>query len=258
MSSSINNLNEQNFISAIEKINIPDWNLSNVNYLEFFWKGYSLYIKYSLTGETIEINTSGDIKHKVKEAISELFEDIEHNINMGGCYWLWTNEPIHHYLHTHKTPETFDGGEVIYNGISDKGLFNRVLHHLFGNENQAWSGIGIDIYKNKPKSHFKKACSPKGKIPVLKTESGDYRGLDYVEMLYDLNLSSDELDYIRNNKKSNTFFFRNGICLTDDKHKGYTYRVYFTPGETETYRNHIESSWRNSYGLPRLCSYIKR
>ncbi len=25
----------------------------------------------------------------------------------GGCYWIWTNEPVKHSLHKHKTPDKF-------------------------------------------------------------------------------------------------------------------------------------------------------
>lgn len=258
MQNSISNLNECDFINTIKKIQIPKWDLSNIEYLEFYWDDDNLYLKYSLNKITSKININSNTKNNVKSTIKNIFNQSNQNINMGGCYWLWTNEPIHHYLHTHKTPDKFDGGEIIYNGISDKGLINRVLHHIFGNEKQAWSGIGIDIYKYTPPSHFKKAYSEKGKIPLLKNSIGEYNTIKYKNMLHELNLSKDEIKYINDNHNNNVFYFRNGICLTDDKHKGYKYRIYFTPGETETYRNYIESSWRDMYGLPRLCSYSKR
>jgi hypothetical protein len=84
----------------------------------------------------------------------------------GGCYWIWTNEPIKHSLHKHKTPNSFEGGVVIYNGIAKNDVKGRIFHHLFGFEDAGWSGISLDIYTNKSVSHRKKACSQSGKFHI--------------------------------------------------------------------------------------------
>ena len=50
----------------------------------------------------------------------------------GGCYWIWTNEPVKHSLHKHNTPKLLNGGEIIYNGIAKDDVKGRIFHHLFG------------------------------------------------------------------------------------------------------------------------------
>lgn len=253
------NQNELKFINAIKKIDIPNYNLSNIPFFEFYWDGGILKVKYSLTDESIEINLIGDVLINVKQAIKKLLEHNKYYMNVGGCYWIWTNEPIHHYLHNHQTPKKFNGGEIIYNGISNKRFIDRILYHIFGCDTQTWSAMGIDIYTHKePNSHFKKACSQHGRVSMIKNINGEYVKINDLNTLYNLNLSKYETQFINKNKQNKTFYFRNGICLTDKKHQGFNYKIYFIIGKTETYRNYIESMWRNKYGLPRLCSYINR
>jgi hypothetical protein len=166
----------------------------------------------------------------------------------GGCYWIWTNEPIKHSLHKHKTPNSFEGGVVIYNGIAKDDVKGRIFHHLFGFEDAGWSGISLDIYTNKSVSHRKKACSQSGKVPYL-----DNKPIRNREQLLELHLSETERNYIVNSKLD-VYFFRNGINLTDDKHNIYDFKIFYITGLTSLYLEHIEKQWRES-GLPQLCSY---
>lgn len=139
----------------------------------------------------------------------------------GGCYWIWTNEPVKHSLHKHRTPDLFSGGEIIYNGIGKDDVKGRIFHHLFGFEDAGWSGISIDIYTKKSISHRKKACATTGKVPFL-----DKQPIKKREQLLQLHLSKSEIDYISKNNL-NMYFFRNGINITDTKHKKYDFRVYY-------------------------------
>lgn len=166
----------------------------------------------------------------------------------GGCYWIWTNEPVKHSLHRHKTPNLFEGGEVIYNGIAKDDVKGRVLHHLFGSEDAGWSGISIDIYTKGSVSHRKKACSPSGKVPYLINEP-----IRNKEQLLKLHLSENECNYIKKNDFE-VYFFRNGINITEAKHNIYGFKVFYITGLTSLYLEHIEKQWRG-FGLPKLCSY---
>jgi hypothetical protein len=166
----------------------------------------------------------------------------------GGCYWIWTNEPIKHSLHKHKTPDIFDNGEVIYNGIAKDNVKDRIFHHLFGSEDAGWSGISLDIYTKNSRSHRKKACSPSGKVPYL-----DKKPIRNKKQLLQLHLSKKERDYI-SKKRSRIFYFRNGIDIRNNKHKNYDFKVFFITGLTCLYLEYIEKKWRE-IGLPKLCSY---
>jgi hypothetical protein len=174
----------------------------------------------------------------------------------GGCYWIWTNEPVIHTLHKHEIPKPFKGGEIIYNGIAKDDVKGRIFHHLFGYEDAGWSGISVDIYTNKSVSHRKKACSKNGKVPFLQKNVGTeqkYEPIRSKYLLLKMNLCKSEKEYIKS-KNINTFYFRNGINIIDSKHRRYVFRVYFITGLTSLYLEHIEKEWRKN-GLPKLCSY---
>ena len=166
----------------------------------------------------------------------------------GGCYWIWTNEPVIHSLHKHKTPKGFKGGEIIYNGIAKDDVKGRIFHHLFGFEDAGWSGISLDIYTKNSVSHRKKACSPSGKVPFIHKKP-----IKSKTELLQLNLSKSEKAHITKSK-SGVFYFRNGINITDAKHKAFKFKVYYITGLTSLYLEHIEKQWRE-FGLPKLCSY---
>ena len=56
--------------------------------------------------------------------------DFENIPDLGGCYWIWTNEPIIHRLHKRPIPKKVQGGEIIYNGIAKDNIRSRVKNHL--------------------------------------------------------------------------------------------------------------------------------
>lgn len=123
---------EKKFLKAIKGVAIPDGRLKKIDFIA---------VKNSDTLSSIP--------------------------NGGGCYWIWTNEPVRHSLHKNKFPGGFKGGEIIYNGIAKDDVRGRVFHHLFGFVDAGWSGISMDIYMRGSISHRKKACSKNGKVPFL-------------------------------------------------------------------------------------------
>lgn len=227
---------EQKFLQAIQDVKIPNANLENVE---------SIVPKQS--------------------------SDMDHIPTGGGCYWIWTNEPVLHSLHKNKTPGGFDGGEIIYNGIAKDDVRGRVKHHLFGDVDAGWSGISLDIYFGDPVSHFKKALSDKGKVPYIKentivkrgnTKKGLVKGNE-IEIFKPIR-SKDDLEKLHLSEEEKTqlatadsdkIYFRNGIDITEAKHSEYEYRVYFITGLSSLYLEFIEKKWRDDNGLPKLCSY---
>lgn len=187
-----------------------------------------------------------DVEYIIPEDASDL-----NIMNGGGCYWIWTDEPVKHSLHKHRTPNSFENGEVIYNGIAKDNVKGRILNHLFGLEDAGWSAISLDIYTKNSVSHRKKACSAKGKVPYLSNLPIKTR-----DQLLKLHLSEVEKVYIKSTDL-NIYFFRNGINIMDYKHKNYKFRVYYITGLSSSYMDFIEKEWREKYGLPKLCSYSK-
>lgn len=227
---------EQKFLQAIQNVKIPNANLDDVAFV-----------------------------------VPKLSADIDDIPIGGGCYWIWTNEPVRHSLHKNKIPDKFDNGEIIYNGIAKDDVRGRVKHHLFGDVDAGWSGISLDIYFGDTISHRKKALSEKGKVPYIIAQKivkrgnkknglikGDeidifkpIRSKEDFEKLY---LSEEEKTQLINADAGKTFF-RNGIDLTEAKHSSYEYRVYFITGLSSLYLEFIEKKWRDDNGLPKLCSY---
>ena len=103
----------------------------------------------------------------VAAVIPKNISDLDTIPQSGGCYWIWTNEPVKHSLHKNPTPTPFDNGEIIYNGIAKDDVRARVKHHLFGQADAGWSGISLDIYFGDTISHRKKALAQKGKVPFI-------------------------------------------------------------------------------------------
>jgi len=175
-------------------------------------------------------------------------DDLKRIPSGGGCYWIWTNEPVKHSLHKHKTPRKFNSGEIIYNGIAKDDVRGRIGYHLFAPIDATWSGISLDIFQKRSRSHRKKACSPKGKVPYLNEQP-----IRKKSQLMQLHLSSSEISYIKRSNEA-IFYFKNGIDITNPKHHRYEFRVYFITGLSNLYLGYIEKKWRK-YGLPKLCSY---
>jgi hypothetical protein len=170
----------------------------------------------------------------------------------GGCYWIWTNEPVNHSLHKNRNPIGHNGGQIIYNGIAQDGLRGRILHHLFGVISAGWSGISMDILLGQSESHRKKAMSTilRAKVPFINNVP-----IRDKELLFQLYMSEEERNFVSNTNHQ-TYFFRNGININDEKHRNYSFIVYFIHGlKAISYIPFIEKKWREINGLPKLCSY---
>lgn len=189
----------------------------------------------------------------------------------GGCYWIWTNEPVKHSLHKKNNPKPFDGGEIIYNGIAKDNVRNRISNHLFGTVDAGWSAISLDIYSGSTVSHRKKALAGKGKVPYIKIESFAKRSNSKKGILigspieiYKPIRTKEDLDHIYLTAKekrivsrlnNEIIYFRNGINIKESKHNKFAFRVYYITGLSSLYLDYIEKQWRVNYGLPKLCSY---
>lgn len=207
---------ETKFLKAVSKVMIPDKKLSYVNH----------------------------IKLRKEEDFSKIPVK-------GGCYWIWTNEMVSHSFHRHKTPDKIFNGEIIYNGIAKDNIQWRARNHLLSSEEEGWSGISLDIYKNQSNSHRKKAMSnaKKAKVPYYQTLP-----IKDKNTLLKIALSNSEIKYIKNSEDV-VFYFRNGINIFDKKHRKNEFRIYFIDDLNFLYIDYIEKKWRELYGLPKLCSY---
>lgn len=229
-------IEEKKFLQAIHDIKIPNQKLDDVEY--------------------VLLKTKAD------------FDKISSG---GGCYWIWTNEPVVHTLHKNPTPNKFDNGEIIYNGIAKDDVKGRINHHLLGHVDAGWSGISMDVYFGTTTSHRKKGFSNSGKVPYLMeeitlkrgnkrsgTKKGDiinvYKPIRGIDDLLKIQLSEPEIEFINQNINT-SIHFRNGIDIFEPKHKPYEYRAYFITGLNSLYLDFIEKRWRELYGLPKLCSY---
>lgn len=114
------------------------------------------------------------------------------------------------------------------------------------------SAISIDLLKFKYNdSHRKKAYSLKGNTAYHKGKR-----IRDKNTLTKINLSQDELTFLKGIEHD--VHFRNGINVSEQKHKDYLFRIYYIVGlKSSSYGDIIEKRWRNNYGLPRLCTYKK-
>ena len=205
-----------------------------------------------------QIKIPGRSLGKVDSVLLQKQDDIGKIPNVGGCYWIWTNEPVKHRFHRHRIPKKVRDGEIIYNGIAKDNIRIRIKRHLFGEVDAKWSGISLDIWQGDPTSHRKKAMAtaPRAKVPYLdlQDKSCNYECIRDKNALLRLFLSQTENDYIRNSN-DDSYYFRNGINVLDDKHKDYSFRVYYIAGLESLYAGFVEKKWREKFGLPRLCTY---
>ena len=191
----------------------------------------------------------------VENVVLNMDTDFDKIPKQGGCYWIATNEPINHSFHKNPLPKRFDSFEIIYNGIAKDNLQKRIKQHLvIPIDDPGWSGIRVDILLKTHKGfHRQKAYSPnpRAHLPYI-----DNLRINLKEDLFKLNLSEDEISYIKDNYDKDIFHFRNGINVFHDKHKNFKYKVYFiTDLKSITYLDYIEKAWRREC-LPRLCTYI--
>lgn len=208
-----------------------------------------------------EIKFPGEKLDKVDFVLIKKPADFKKIPESGGCYWIWTNEPVNHRLHKNLIPKIIKKGEVIYNGIAKDNVRLRIKHHLYGEIDAGWSGISLDVYPKKSKSHRKKVMAPKGKVPYVdcflkRRDANSYscKPITTKDLLSRLFLSSSEKKYIKDNN-AKVFYFRNGIDIFENKHKKFKFAVYFITGLNWLFLEYIEKKWRKEYGLPKLCSY---
>jgi hypothetical protein len=186
--------------------------------------------------------------------------DFDRIPSTGGCYWIWTNEPVIHKLHNNGTPTRFNGGEVIYNGVSQDDVRARVQHHLgIDSEDEPWSGISMDIFRaRRVRSHKKRAYSQRSKVKVPYVpdihDPGAFLRVRSRDLLLGLHLSRSEREFI-NNTNRDSYYFRNGIYFNSPKHRQFDFIVYYITDLTSLYFEFIEKKWRQDFGIPRLCSY---
>jgi len=210
---------------------------------------------YWLKQEEKFFNAVTDVKipnrklNKVPFSVIKKISDLDKIPQGGGCYWIWTNEPVLHTFHPNKIPKRIDNGEIIYNGIAKRNVRGRIQHHLFGEPDAGWSGISLDLYLKNTKSHRKKYLGITGKVPYYNGEK-----IRTKELLNKLNFSDPEKKYIEDNDLGN-YFFRNGININDNKHKDFDFKVYYVTGLKTVYAVFIETEWRERYNTPKLCSY---
>lgn len=222
------------------------------------------------TDAIASLKTPNQILDNVEFVIVKTIVDIDTIPDGGGCYWIWTNEPVNHQFHTsHFTPSLFDGGEFIYNGITRGNVRDRIKNHLSAEANELRSGISMDIHIGHTTSHRKRVFGSDGKkVPnfqgkmTLKRKTKEGKKGDVIKRVFPMKtkvdalsilyLSNTEKDFITNNEPA---FFRNGINIADSKHQLFEFRVYYIVGLTSLYLDYIEKKWREDCGLPKLCSY---
>lgn len=220
------------------------------NMLNSIWKREAE--KFELIKEQVKI--PNETLENVDYVELKIKEDFEKVPSEGGCYWILTNDPVYHRLHRNRIPEKINDSEVIYNGIAKDNVMQRVKHHLLAEKNAGWSGISLDILLEQAQSHRKKVLNIRGKVPYVEI-NGDLKPIRDRALIFCLNLSKPEKEYIESKPNKTTFFFRNGINVFEDKHKNYIYKVYFITGVNWLYLEYAEKKWREKYGLPKLCSY---
>lgn len=176
--------------------------------------------------------------------------------NKGGAYWIWTDEAINHKLHKNEIPAMFKGGRIIYNGVAKDNVRSRIFNHLFGDEENGWSAISIDLYKHISNSHRKKAMSTSTSNQVRVAYLQNNTRINTKDKLKELHLNEQEVAYI-DKTDYQEYYFRNGIDRREEKHKTHRFIVYFIAElNSTTYLEFLEKRWRKLYGLPQLCSYI--
>jgi hypothetical protein len=160
-------------------------------------------------------------------------------------------------LHKNPIPKPIKNGEIIYNGISTQDVQGRIRAHLASYMSASWSGISVDIYCGKSRSHRKLAydlTANRKKSAFIANAENTLQPIDSQKLACKLFLSAKEKKYISSRKKAH---FRNGIDVLDNKHRRYIYKVYFITAISAEYTEIIEKRWREKYGQPRLCSYKK-
>jgi hypothetical protein len=213
----------------------------------------------------------------------------------GGVYFIVTDEPVLHCLHSgdRKIPRASDemigavpGGpafQVVYNGISDD-LRARVADHLLRPDARgapgSMSAISVDLHFHDASaarrgagaaggqdSHAKLAWAEGGgrrcKLPKMLAladgaEPRRYtRPVSREDALRRLHLSAAELERAARHGADDVLRFKNGIAVSAEKHSNYRWLFVFVVCQNHLMRGYLETRWRELHGVPLLCSYIK-
>lgn len=170
----------------------------------------------------------------------------------GGVYFIATDEPIYHSFNRKNHPKKLEGGfEIFYNGTADD-LRERAKKHLLRTKSKGMSGVSMDILMDEEVESHTKCCfsqDKKKKTPFVNNER-----IKSIDDVYKLRLTEENRAYIRENP-GKTLYFRNGINVSDAKHKDFTFRFYYQAIESHSVRDMIEIGWRKKNGIPKLCSY---
>lgn len=197
--------------------------------------------------------------HGLPSVRIESEENVVNIPNVEGNYWILTDEPVNHCLHSGKScPTKLDNGlTVVYNGVSSC-LRDRSKEHLLREDSKggfgAQSGISLDILKDDPsgKSHAKCMWAPKKKLPKVLIGGTYKKPSSKNEVIGYLNLSEEEKEYANS---TDELYFKNGINVMDAKHKPYQWIFVFAAIPEHSIRDFVENEWRKMNGVPVLCSY---
>ena len=235
---------------------------------------------YGLTISGLPFNTNININDLISSNKFVIMNETNLTMipNLPGNYWILTDEPINHSFNpdfNHRPQKISHNGidyTVIYNGQGDT-IRSRIQAHLYRPKTKGlsdMSGISIDItdkYKQGTIiSHNKCLYTPTTKTQKGKKEKKipyhEYakKPIDFDDIQnqwghHDL----DEVkDYCKNITKESTIYFKNGIDISEQKHKKYSWLVvYYDMNESlyHPFSDIIEQEWRKIYGSPILCSY---
>ena len=177
-----------------------------------------------------------------------------------GCYWIYTDEPVRHCLNAaKKVPSKLeDGSMVVYNGVTTN-LYQRAKEHMLRSTGLygEMSGIAVDLICEAPRegrsSHAKCAWAPGSrKLPKVFKDDKYVRPTSKEDVLSTLHLSAAEKAYLRDTE---VVCFKNGINVNDAKHKRFKWYFCWVECPDDNLRGYIERKWRESHGVPVLCSY---
>ena len=211
-------------------------------------------------GKLIEVQVPNASLEDISQVTMHAIADVQKVPKAPGNYWILTNEPVHHCLNagTNTCKPLSNGLRVVYNGVS-ASLQQRAVQHLFSEEAKGGSGklsgVSVDILQkvHEATSHVKVAWSTKKvKVPKLVSLATCKHPTSLEELLNALHITNEEKIYAAN---KTVLYFKNGIHVSDAKHKGFDWVFAYAPVSNHSIRDYVETEWRRRHGVPLLCSY---
>jgi len=228
--------------------------------------------EYGLTLNGFNFNTSIDISDLIESGKFQIMNDKNLNKipNLPGNYWILTDEPIKHSLNpdfNHRPSKVIHDGieyNIIYNGQGDT-IRTRINAHLYRPKTKGlgdMSGISIDItdkYQQGTKISHNKCLFTQGgkKIPYHECKQQQIEYDDLRDFYGDDDLEEVK-EYCKDINEESTIYFKNGIDITEEKHRKYSWLVVYYDMNKLIYHpfsDVIEQEWRRINGSPILCSY---